>query len=66
MSLRHLIPITLDLVFNHLQKDKQGKQRHSLCEAGYEKTREFQAQLSHYGVATISRLLKIIGLFCRI
>ena len=47
------ILITLDRhecfsVFHHLQKDKQRKQRHSLCEARYEKTREFQTQLLHY------------------
>ena len=36
------------LSFHHLQKDKQRKQRHSLCEARQEKTREFQTQLLHY------------------
>jgi len=34
------------LVFHHLQKDKQCKLRHSLCEARWEKTKEFQTQLS--------------------
>ena len=34
------------LVFHHLQKDKQCKLRHSLCEARWEKTRVFQTQLS--------------------
>ena len=48
-----LILITLDRyecfsVFHHLQKDKQRKQRHSLCEARQEKTREIQTQLLHY------------------
>jgi len=35
-------------VFHHLQKDKQRNQRHSLCEARKERTREFQTQLLHY------------------
>jgi len=45
---------------HHLQKDKQHKQRHSLCEARSEKTREFQSQLLHYFLKSDNKAIIII------
>jgi len=46
-------------------EERAGKEEGKACRGASEKKRE-GGEVACYGVATMSRLLKIIGFFCRI